>query len=378
MKILFICSSLEPQQDGVGDYTRKLARALVQKDVQSKIIALNDRRTTGDVFLGTQTDSNTEIEVLRLPERMGWDLRLYMAEKFVKEFDPDWVSLQFVPFGFQIKGLPFQLDKKLKTLSKKVRWHVMFHELSVNKNDSFKFRVWAYLQVSIIRSLLKGLKPALITTNTEIYQYALKKLGYASFILPLFSNVDRLTGNTDLKLPFRVPGYLKQNRSSYLVGTLFGTFSFKSWDLHSLLDKLSAHHPDKKVIITSIGKMSSGLSYWDNLKKEYPSVIFLELGMQDSTFISYWLSNYTDFGILTTLPELSGKSGSFMAFKEHGIPVVCKEPGEQLKTYHIALDEGLTVIAGNDDALILPEKSAPVSLLEQTAEQFIQLLNNAR
>ncbi|HVZ97554.1 MAG TPA: glycosyltransferase family 4 protein [Chitinophagaceae bacterium] len=373
--ILFICSSLEPEQDGVGDYTRKLAQALISKGNKVKIIALNDRRLNDSSWLGVQKDNDIEIEVLRLPESLTWNLRLHLANKFINEFDPDWISLQFVPFGYQIKGLPFNLDKKLMQLSKKARWHVMFHELSVNKNESFKFRLWALLQIRIIKSLLKGLKPDLVTTNTRVYQYTLEQLGYPSVILPLFSNIQRKSFDNADMFQNRIPNYLVIERSSYIVGTLFGTFSFKSWNLRSLLNKLSEQYANKKIVIAAIGKMAAGIVYWQNLKNEYPSIIFLEWGMQDAGFISYWLTHYTDFGILTTLPELSGKSGSFMAFKEHGIPVLCKEPDGQLSAYDIILDDSLTVIAEEDESLPIPKKSAPVSLLDQTAEAFLQLLN---
>ena len=379
MKILFICSSLEPEQDGVGDYTRKLAQALICRGYKVKIMALNDRRITGSSWRGNQQDNNIAIEVLRLPESLQWDLRLHIAKKFVDDFNPGWISLQFVPFGYQIKGLPFQLGKKLKQLSTKARWHVMFHELSVNKNDSFKFRIWAFLQVRIIKSLLKELKPAFITTNTQAYQYSIQELGHTAFLLPLFSNIERIPADKNLFI-HKIPGYLVNDRAAYLTGTLFGTFSFKSWNLHSLCGKLSAQYPKKRIVIASIGKMSSGEEYWESLKNSYPSIIFLELGMQDAAFISWWLTHYTDFGILTTLPGLAGKSGSFMAFKEHGVPVLCTEPGELIKAYNIRLDDSLTVVTGDNQPLIIPQKMAPaaVSLLERTTNQFIEYLQNSQ
>lgn len=323
---------------------------------------------------GKQTDAHIGINVLRLSELLPWKVRLDKVKKFADDFNPDWISLQFVPFGYQIKGLPFGLEKRLKYVSHKVRWHIMFHELSVNKDESLKFRLWAFLQVQIIRSLLKGLKPSLITTNTEVYQHSLQKLGYPSIVLPLFSNIQRADHPID-SANDKIPDYLQHDRSSFITGTLFGAFSFKSWNLHSLLDKLVKQYQHKKIIIAAIGKMSSGSEYWKMIKAGYPSIQFLEIGMQDVAFISYWLTNYTDFGILTTLPELSGKSGSFMAFKEHGIPVLCKEPDGRLKKYNITLDTCLTVVTDDDTPLSIPPKFAPASLLEQTSQQFITLLN---
>ncbi len=232
----------------------------------------------------------------------------------------------------------------------------MFHELSVNKNESIKFKIWAFLQIRIINSILKNLKPAVVTTNTKVYKRGLEKLGYTAFVLPLFSNIE-LNNNYNIN-DSKIPDYLVNNKSSYLVGSLFGTFSFKSWNMHSLMNKIS-----------------NQLLYWEKLKYKYPFISFLELGIQDSAFISYWLSQYTDFGILTTLPELSGKSGSFMAFKEHGVPVLCKEPEEQLKEYNIELDDCLTVVKEDSTPLKIPVRFKPHSLLEKTAEEFIELLN---
>ena len=41
MKLIFICGSLEPGRDGVGDYTRRLAGELIRQGHQIAIIALN-------------------------------------------------------------------------------------------------------------------------------------------------------------------------------------------------------------------------------------------------------------------------------------------------------------------------------------------------
>ena len=372
MKVLFICSSLEPTQDGVGDYTRMLAACLNENTFETSIIAINDRRLKDDNWKGKQIANNSHVEVLRLSSKLSWKEKLKQSATFIKAFNPEWISLQFVPFGYQIKGLPFNLGTKLKRLSNNVHWHVMFHELSVNKNESFKFRIWSYLQEQIMKSLMQSLKPALITTNTEVYKYSLKKLGISSSVLPLFSNIE--IKKTDETYKNQIALYLPGERSSYFIGTLFGNFSYKSWNLTSLLDKLQNQFPDKKKLIVSIGKMSSGKAYWEKLTNKYPSINFLTLGMQDATFLSHWFSFNTDFGILATLPELSGKSGSFMAFKEHGVPVVCKEPEGELKSYNIQLDSYLRVIPDKSISISFPGKLKPVSLLTETVKQFIRLL----
>jgi len=375
LNILFICSSLEPGKDGVGDYTRKLACALINKGYNTGIIALNDRRMDGNMWRGQQISDNTAVNVLRLSESFSWDKRLTIAKKLLADFKPDWISLQYVPFGFNLKGLPFNLAKKLKQLAGNNRWEVMFHELAVNRDESFKFKIWSLLQVKIIRDLLAKLQPLVIHTNTELYKYRIKEMGFEATVLPLFSNISNTTKNEEEIFNANIPTFISAHRDDYIVGTLFGSFDFKRWNMRSLLNKFTYKFSKKRIAIVSLGRMPTGQDYWELLKKNYPQVDFISLGEQSAEFISYWLLNYTDFGILTTLPELSGKSGSFMAFKEHGVPVVCTKESTALKPFQILLDKVLTVVDDKTN-FELPPKYQPVSLLNNVVEQFINDLKN--
>lgn len=42
MKLLFLCTSLEPGRDGVGDYVRLLAEACIEAGHECRLLALND------------------------------------------------------------------------------------------------------------------------------------------------------------------------------------------------------------------------------------------------------------------------------------------------------------------------------------------------
>ena len=42
MRIVFICGSLEPGRDGVGDYVRHLAVAVAQQGHETAAVALRD------------------------------------------------------------------------------------------------------------------------------------------------------------------------------------------------------------------------------------------------------------------------------------------------------------------------------------------------
>lgn len=374
VKILFICSSLEPGKDGVGDYTRKLACALNKEGSLAKIIAINDRRFEDKSFEGFQYDEDTETEVLRLSSTLPWNVRLQKTKTLIQNFNPEWISLQYVPFGFHLKGLPFTLANKLKQVAAMQRWHVMFHELSVNRDESFKFKIWSLLQVKIIQSLLTKLKPAVIHTNTELYKYRLKEMGFKASVLPLFSNISKTIVKDEEIYNNIIPAFIYKYPGDYIIGTLFGSFDFKRWDMRTLLQKFNYSFSKKRIVIVSLGRMNAGQDCWEQLKKDFPQVIFISLGEQSSGFISYWLSHYTDFGILTTLPELAGKSGSFMAFKEHGVPVVCKEKTPSLKTLSLPVEEELIEV-NTDEKFQLPLKQKPVSQLQLVTGMFIKSLS---
>jgi hypothetical protein len=374
LSIIFLCSSLEPGKDGVGDYTRKLACALNKSGHLAAVISINDRRLeNGAVWEGVQTDEMGETKALRLSSMLPWDERMQRAKDWIEKFDPQWLSLQYVPFGFHLKGLPFKLGNKLKLLTGHRRWQLMFHELSVNRFESFKFRVWSYLQMKIIRSLLHALQPVVVHTNTELYQRRLQEMGYNAMVLPLFSNISWQTGVGANGFEKIIPAFISRHREDYIIGTLFGSFDFKQWDMRSLLDKFNYRYSKKRVVMVSLGRMSAGGECWEQLKYEYPLVTFLSLGEQPAAFISYWLMHYTTFGILTTMPELSGKSGSYMAFKEHGVPVVCREKTASLQSLYLPVEKDLVQVDAAT-AFQLPGRRQPVVQLETVLAAFVESL----
>ena len=357
----------------MGDYTRKLACAINSNGYKAKIIAINDRRLAEEEYIGTQTDEGTEIAVLRLSSKISWDVRVQKAKAFVEAFDPGWISLQYVPFGFHIKGLPFALATRLQQIAQSKPWHIMFHELSVNRFESFKFKIWSLAQVKIIRALITTLKPSVIHTNTELYKYRLKEAGFDAAVLPLFSNISNAAVKNEEVFDSIIPAFITKHPGDYIIGTLFGSFDFRRWDMRSLLQQFNYSFSKKRVLIVSLGRMSAGYDCWEQLKPEYPQVLFLTLGEQSPEFISYWLSHYTDFGILTTLPELAGKSGSFMAFKEHGVPVVCRERTASLAALNLPVEEGLIEVNAGK-RFVIPSKEKPVKQLDIVVDKFLNSL----
>ena len=129
MKILFLCGSAEPGKDGVGDYTRRLCGELIRIGHQAQILSLFDKHS--DTFISQiQVIENTDVLVNRIPIKLPYSKRLSFTNEIIQKFTPDWISLQYVPHSFNLKGLPFWLISFLKKVNIKHKWHVMFHVMN--------------------------------------------------------------------------------------------------------------------------------------------------------------------------------------------------------------------------------------------------------
>ncbi len=188
MRIIFICGSLEPGRDGVGDYVRRLVAELVNGGHQVAAIALNDKHIA-EIYNGEQELYFTKFRVLRMPTLRSAKNEILFIKKWIDSFHPDLLSLQFVPFAFDKRGISFGLSTYLKMMAGKIRWHIMFHELWIgySKRTEFKKVMLSYLQRWQISNLVKVLRPRKVHTHLPLYQIKLKILGVAAKALPLFS-----------------------------------------------------------------------------------------------------------------------------------------------------------------------------------------------
>ena len=159
MRILFICGSLEPGVDGVGDYTRRLAKSLILRNYDVLLVSLRDRDAMD--YISEEQGNNIAIETIRIPKSRTQRERFNELQIILKEFNPDIISLQFVPYSFSEKGLPFGFVRNVKSLGYKNKWHIMFHELWLGtvKDVSFKHKLIGYVQKLLIIQLLKKIQP---------------------------------------------------------------------------------------------------------------------------------------------------------------------------------------------------------------------------
>ena len=313
MNIVFLCGSLEFGKDGVGDYIRRLSGELMSRGYKIGIIALNDKYVSQDIDR-VETIDCFAISVLRIPAKWTFRKRFLRAGLWVGGFNPQWISLQFVPFAFHPHGLSFRLNKALKKLGKGREWHVMIHELWVgmDKEASLKFMFWGWGQRQLIKSLFIKLKPKIIHTQSALYCKVLAKIGIGTTILPLFGNIP-LASNRQIQ-----KGYDSKKISFIVFGGIHSGAPVKEF-ANEL--KLYAISTGTEILMKIIGRCGQEQLQWEREFKQAGLPIQI-LGEQSPQSISKVLSN-SSFGISTTPAFLTDKSGSVAAMLEHGLRILC-------------------------------------------------------
>ncbi|MFZ0489882.1 MAG: hypothetical protein WBV11_14935 [Salegentibacter sp.] len=308
MNKVFICGSLEPGRDGVGDYSRRLAAALIQRGAQVALLAFNDSYIDG-ISLTEQVQGEFHIPVLRIGKDESAGKRISEAKKWIDQWDPEWLSLQFVPYAFHKKGLPWRLGKQMRKIGRGRKWHIMFHELWVEAGDARK-QIVALLQRAIIKSLVSKLDPLIAHTNLPIYRARLAEAGIEAGKLPLFSNITCEPFDKPIQeIPFTI--------------SFFSQFEFRKSIvrfLRELIKELYMEGLDFRILLLG-GNESKG----EKLIGELSAVPGVNerigyTGFLNDNRMSEAL-NSSDLGISPVPRHLLGKSGSVAAFLSHGVPV---------------------------------------------------------
>jgi hypothetical protein len=314
MNILFICGSIEMGKDGVGDYTRRLAGEFIRLGHKASIVAINDRfvkKLNYDPIL----DVYTNIPTLRIPSALNDQSKKEIAGSFIQTQNPDWVSVQFVPFSFHSRGIPFKLGGLLYPLIMNRKRHVMFHELwiGVYGSHTFKSVLLGWIQKVCIRYFLDKVQFNCVSTSNDCY---LKKLsGLNAFHLPIFGNIPVSKNGSNFK-----------KRETELHAIVFGTITS---DLNQFEEQLKwllrfAQSKSKKLKVHFIGNGGAMVSKARSLVIELiGEANFQSLGFLQDSYLSSLISQM-DIGVSRADYQLFEKSGTTMSLLEHGLPVLLK------------------------------------------------------
>lgn len=319
MKLLFICGSLEPGRDGVGDYCILMARALRDLGVECALLAINDahlRPADGPIAQGTLEGT----PFLRLAAGTEWRERAEPAKKFVDRFQPAWVSVQFVCYAFHPRGFASGLGPQIASIAGSARVHVMFHEIWIGDARQYGLvdRAVGLLQKRCIRHLVRTLHPASMHTSNAVYQHLLAGIGVHAGRLPLPGNI------TICEPAPGTPATIRTHGSREWVAGIFGSIHPR-WSAEPWLDALcaTAVKDGRPLIIAHFGEPgAAGREVWDRVASSYAQrAKFILLGRKSAREISLLLQEI-DFGLATSPWHLIEKSGATAAFLDHGVPVL--------------------------------------------------------
>ena len=320
MKIIFLCGCLEYGRDGVGDYTRRLLGALLAQGQQVAAIALADSYAE-TALLETQQLEGNRVPVYRLPAAWPIEKRTAYAKRWIDEFNPEWISFQFVCFAFHPKGLVFNLHRHVGLLSKGRKLHLMLHELWVGEypNSPLKYRLLGWVQKQAIRRLVGNLEATAISTSNLFFQNCLAQIGFDAGRMAIFSNLPTGTAQ-GTKLYAQLPDAILKNRNEYVIASFFG--SVEHLDLEAKIQNflLLISRANKKLLITHVGRAANVKTLFSEISKRtgLETHVFGECNDQD--IADYFC--HIDLGLSTYPKVVFEKSGSIAALLNNGLPVV--------------------------------------------------------
>jgi hypothetical protein len=366
-RFLFVCAGAEPGGDGVGDYARRLAGELERCGHAAALLALDDRNLGAGLERG--------VGELRLSHSDPWKVRLRDAGEFLKECRPDVLSLQYVGYGFDPRGLPLGLAAKLQMIAKGKPWHVMFHELWIKPDGGWRFQILSRLQKAHVADLCQVLRPGLVHTSNQNYAARLADAGIPSSVLPLFSNIELAPADKNLRSNLVWGIDPRLDPDGVWIFVFFGSIH-PGWDTEKFLERVAgaARRAGKQAaIFLSLGKNPGrGAEIWDSMQcLKMKSLHFLKVGGLPVDDVSRHLQA-ADFGIATTPLGLLGKSGSAAAIASHGLTMIATR-------VDVALESGILQEAGIlpvDDffeaGLLNPPKPHGVHSVRAVADLFLQ------
>jgi glycosyltransferase involved in cell wall biosynthesis len=359
LKLALITDTDQLGRSGVGDYALLLA---------GKLQSLG---YTAEVFPMVCPFSNQRSE---LPSRLS-------------AYHPDWVSFQFVPYAFAHRGLVTRRSLPWRNLRGKRGTHFMFHEIWIGSHVGARIRDRAtgWLQRRGIRSVVRQVQPDVVHCSNRLYSALLKHAGIPNSILPLFGNVPVLPRGID---PYQaviaslIPG---SDRKDWHVAAFFGTIHSGA-NVVQVLRWLKdvSERQGRRLLVVSLGRCPDAEEHfraWSEALGETDSTRFVIKGEMPSGELSAWLGA-VDCGVSTTPHNIIEKSGSAVAFAEHGVPVIVADSGAPVRgvsTPRADLTPDLWLFGDERLSWLesLPPRREPQSRLDQVARQFLADLENA-
>lgn len=357
MKLLVVANSPEYGKSGVADYALTLSSQLRNRGIDVAYFAYS------------LSSSSSEAHLLELTEH----------------FQPDWISLHFVPYAYAQRGLVGRHTLPWSILRGRTGTHIFFHEIwiGVHVGASWRHRMIGSLQRRGIKQAMQLYRPDLVHCTNSLYSAMLHDVGIPNHVLPLFGTVPSAGSCIDPYSELAHRFLPRASRSDWIVATLFGAIHSRA----KLLDGLKwlfrkSRCNGKHLMVVSIGHSPSASYIFKSLSSYFsPSSnpFFHVQGKVSSTSLSSWISS-SDCGISTTPYNIIEKSSSAVSFAEHGVPVIVVDAGAPVRGISISQSD-LTPdfwLLGDqrlEAFSMLPPRRPPKSRMDSVVNQFLLDIN---
>ncbi len=185
MKLALISPALPPQLDGIGDYSAKLAAEL---STSNEVVVFTSEDQVADPIAGVRVVQAFDWS----RPRSNWQL----VER-VREERPDWVIVQYNPFGWGRRGLNLQLPRVLRRISGFSKVAVMFHERYFASAGDWRRAPMAAWQRWQYRQLVAAASVCLYSTEPWVPDHQKRFPGKPADLLPVGSNLPLSPGSRD-------------------------------------------------------------------------------------------------------------------------------------------------------------------------------------
>ena len=372
LKVLFLCGTLEPAKSGVADFILALAKKLSSNGISCACLAIHDPYIQATESHLIHRSTQAGIDTLRISADHPWRLKAKLIKAQLDTLQPQWISLHYVPYAYNAKGLPFALLSSLLPLRHRARWEITAHELWVDPSSSLRYRVLSKLQRLILLRLCAKLKPAIVHVTNHGYQSQLEQCGIKSSILPLFSSIPLI--------PLQSPVRAAESQWTFVI---FGSIN-RDWLPEQLLEQIEIArdvHGIRACRFLSIGYIGSyGAKLWDSLNTlPYPAFEFSRLGVLPTERVSQQLQ-LADFGICIVPSLLIGKSSAVAAMLAHGLPIIISRLSLGCDSWHQDLcRSGKYILADSSFVKNLgaAQSYPPEDQLADTTNRFVRALGLA-
>lgn len=376
MKIAFLCASLEPARDGVGDYTRSLAVACAARGYACALLALRDPHLTAN-----QERLANDIPALRLSPRLPLAARIADARSCLADFAPDWVSWQFAHTGYHPRGLVSTEARGLASLAAGRLTHVMLHELwgGLDRSEPWLNRFLGRFQRKGLLSLLHQLRTQRLHTTNVAYRAALAAHQWGAELLPLWGNIPIAQPRPGVLAPFLPTG----SREGWLVAVTFGNIP-REWDPSAVVAffHAAASRLQRSPLLLVCGRAGQ---YGPAMLQKFSAdgkIAVAATGELPAEKVSQILQA-VDFGIAPHPWGMIGKSGAVAALIDHGLPVLASHeetwvrPPSDLPLPPPGLLSRLSDLTPEAVPAWLARRQPAASTLPKTADDFLESLTRS-